>query len=123
MPARPIAPETLRLIGAVQDALAERLSAHATVEERTLFGCHAFMVDGKLCLAVKGEDLLVRLPPQDHAATAEQPAVRGLLLGRTRRLRHARAMGALGGRRHRLQPAGQGIPPQAQEMISSIFGL
>ena len=78
MPARPITPETLRLIAAVQEALAERLGARATVEERPLFGCNAFMVDGKLCLAVKGEDLLVRLPPQDHAATAEQPAVREL---------------------------------------------
>ena len=61
MPARPLADETLHLIAAVRDALAERLGADATVEERKLFGCHAFMVDGKLCLAVKGEDLLVRL--------------------------------------------------------------
>lgn len=78
MPARPLASETLQLIAAVQDALAERLGARATVEERPLFGCHAFMVDGKLCLAVKGEDLLVRLPPAQHAAVAEEPGVREL---------------------------------------------
>ncbi len=78
MPARPIAPETLRLIAALQDALAERLDARTSVQERTLFGCHALMVDGKLCLAVKGEDLLVRLPPQEHAVHAEQPGVREL---------------------------------------------
>ena len=78
MPARPLASETLQLIAAVQNALAERLGAQATVEERPLFGCHAFMVDGKLCLAVKGEDLLVRLPPAQHAAVAEQPGVRAL---------------------------------------------
>ena len=78
MPARPLADETLHLIAAVRDALAERLGADATVEERKLFGCHAFMVDGKLCLAVKGEDLLVRLPPLEHAATAEQRGVRAL---------------------------------------------
>ena len=78
MPARPLADETLHLIAAVRDALAERLGADATVEERKLFGCHAFMVDGKLCLAVKGEDLLVRLPPLEHAATAEQRGVREL---------------------------------------------
>ena len=74
MPARPLADETLHLIAAVRDALAERLGADATVEERKLFGCHAFMVDGKLCLAVKGEDL----PPLEHAATAEQRGVREL---------------------------------------------
>ena len=78
MPARPLADETLHLIAAVRDALAERLGADATVEERKLFGCHAFMVDGKLCLAVKGEGLLVRLPPAGHAATAETPGVREL---------------------------------------------
>lgn len=78
MPARPLAPETLQLIAAVQDALAERLGAQASVEERPLFGCHAFLMDGKLCLGVKGEDLLVRLPPEQHAAIAEQPAVREL---------------------------------------------
>ncbi|MHA7600732.1 TfoX/Sxy family protein [Alicycliphilus sp. T452] len=78
MPARPLSDETLHLIAAVQDALAERLDARAHVEERQLFGSHAFMVDGKLCLAVKGDELLVRLPPQQHAAIAETPGLREL---------------------------------------------
>lgn len=78
MPARPIAPETLQLIAAVQDALAGHLGAEADVRERPLFGCHAFMVNDKLCLAVRGEDLLVRLPPAQHARIAETPAVREL---------------------------------------------
>ena len=78
MPARPLPDEALHLIAAVQDALAERLDAQADVQERPLFGSHAFMVNGKLCLAVKGEDLLERLPPQEHAATAETPGVREL---------------------------------------------
>ena len=78
MPARPLASETLQLIAAVQNALAERLGAQATVEERPLFGCHAFMVDGKLCLAVKGDNLLVRLPPDQHEAIAETPGLREL---------------------------------------------
>ena len=47
--------ETLRLIAAVRDALAEHLGADATVDERPLFGCHAFMVNGKLCLAVRAK--------------------------------------------------------------------
>lgn len=76
MPARPIADETLQLIAAVRDALAEKLGAEIPVEERTLFGSCAFMVDGKFCLAVKREDLLVRLPPDEHEATAETPGLR-----------------------------------------------
>ncbi|MBN9331015.1 MAG: competence protein TfoX [Comamonas sp. SCN 67-35] len=78
MPALPISPEALHLIAAVQDALAERLGTQATVQERTLFGCHAFMVDGKLCLGVKGDELLVRLPPALHDAVAETPGLREL---------------------------------------------
>ena len=70
MPARPLPDEALHLIAAVQDALAERLGAAVDVQERALFGTHAFMVDGKVCLAVKGDELLVRLPPQEHDATA-----------------------------------------------------
>ena len=78
MPARPVADETLQLVAAVRDALAAHLGADTGVDERTLFGSHAFMVDGKLCLAVKGEDLLVRLPPFEHAAIAKTPGVREL---------------------------------------------
>lgn len=78
MPARPLSDEALHLITAVQDALAERLGARMDVQERQLFGCHAFMVNGKLCLAVKGDELLVRLPPQQHSATAETPGLREL---------------------------------------------
>ncbi|SDM00567.1 TfoX N-terminal domain-containing protein [Oryzisolibacter propanilivorax] len=78
MPARPLLDATLQLIDAVRAALAERLGAQDVVDERTLFGCHAFMVNGKLCLGVKGEALLVRLPPAQHASVAEQPGVREL---------------------------------------------
>ena len=78
MPARPLPDEALRLIAAVQDALAERLSASVDVQERPLFGSHAFMVNGKLCLAVKGDNLLVRLPPDQHEAIAETPGLREL---------------------------------------------
>jgi hypothetical protein len=28
-----------------------------------MFGCHVFMVDGKMCLGVENDELLVRLPP------------------------------------------------------------
>ena len=74
----PLPDEALRLIAAVQDALAERLGAAVDVQERPLFGTHAFMVDGKVCLAVKGDELLVRLPPQEHDAIAETPGLREL---------------------------------------------
>ena len=77
MPARPLSDETLHLIDAVRDALAQR----SDVEERPLFGTHAFFVDGKMCIAVKGEDLLVRLPPARHGELQEMQNTRELSPG------------------------------------------
>lgn len=74
MPARPLSDDTLRLIDAVREALLEA----GEVEEKRMFGCHVFMVNGKLCLGVEGDELLVRLPPDTHAAVAETPGVRTL---------------------------------------------
>lgn len=77
MPARPLSDETLHLIDAVRSALAHR----SDVEERPLFGTHAFFIDGKMCLAVKGEELLVRLPPQRHGELQEMQNTRELSPG------------------------------------------
>ena len=75
MPARPLSDDTLQLIDAVREALAEQGS---DVEEKRMFGCHVFMVDGKMCLGVEHDELLVRLPPATHAEVAETPDVRPL---------------------------------------------
>lgn len=77
MPARPLSDETLHLIDAVRTALAHR----SDVEERPLFGTHAFFVDGKMCIAVKGEELLVRLPPERHTELQEMQNTRELSPG------------------------------------------
>jgi len=74
MPARPLSDETLHLIDAVGAALAQRID----VEERTLFGSYCFFVDGKLCVGVKGDELLVRLPPGRHAEFQEMQNTREL---------------------------------------------
>ena len=74
MPARPLPDETLHLIDAVRAALAHR----ADVEERTLFGSYCFFVDGKLCIGVKRDELLVRLPPERHAEFQEMQNTRDL---------------------------------------------
>ncbi|EHL21831.1 hypothetical protein KYG_15955 [Acidovorax sp. NO-1] len=77
MPARPLSDETLHLIDAVRTALAHR----SDVQERPLFGTHAFFVDGKMCIAVKGNELLVRLPPDQHSALQEMQNTRELSPG------------------------------------------
>ncbi|MVT28972.1 transcriptional regulator [Acidovorax citrulli] len=80
MPARPISDETLHLIDAVRHALAQRCGPTG-LEERTLFGCWAFFVDGKLCVGVKGTELLVRLPPERHGEFQEMQNTRELSPG------------------------------------------
>ena len=77
MPARPLSDETLHLIDAVRTALAQR----SDVEERTLFGSYCFFVDGKLCIGVKNDELLVRLPPTRHAEFQEMQNTRELSPG------------------------------------------
>ena len=77
MPARPLSDETLHLIDALRTALAQR----SDVDERTLFGCYCFFVDGKLCVGVKGEELLVRLPPDRHGEFQEMRNTRELSPG------------------------------------------
>lgn len=77
MPARPLSDETLHLIDAVRSTLAHL----SDVEERTMFGCYCFFVDGKLCIGIKGEDLLVRLPPDRHTELQEMQNTRELSPG------------------------------------------
>ena len=74
MPAKPLSDETLHLIHAVRTALAHR----DDVDERTMFGCLVFMVDGKMCLGVKNDELLVRLPPEQHTQVQEMQNTREL---------------------------------------------
>ncbi|MBH1979831.1 MAG: TfoX/Sxy family protein [Comamonadaceae bacterium] len=77
MPARPIADATLHLINAVRAFLARR----DDVDERTLFGSYCFFVDGKLCIGVKGDELLLRLPPLRHGEFQEMQNTRELSPG------------------------------------------
>ena len=77
MATRPLSDETLHLIGALRTALAQR----SDVDERTMFGCYCFFVDGKLCVGVKGEELLVRLPPDRHGEFQEMQNTRELSPG------------------------------------------
>ena len=77
MPARPLTDETLHLIAAVRAFLARR----DDVDERTLFGSYCFFVDGKLCIGVKGDELLLRLPPERHGEFQEMPNTRELSPG------------------------------------------
>jgi TfoX/Sxy family transcriptional regulator of competence genes len=65
---------------AYDEALAERVKdivgARDAVTERKMFGGIAWMVGGNLACGVMGEDLCVKLSPEDAEQALEQPDIR-----------------------------------------------
>jgi TfoX N-terminal domain len=49
----------------------ERLDARSDIDERRMFGGLAFLLAGNLCCGVHGEDLIVRLEPDEAAQLLE----------------------------------------------------
>jgi TfoX/Sxy family transcriptional regulator of competence genes len=54
----------------------EILSELRDVDERKMFGGLAFMVDGHMCCGVTGDDLMLRLGPDQAEKALEEPQVR-----------------------------------------------
>lgn len=65
---------------AFDEALAERvreaLAGRADVSERRMFGGIAFMVAGNMAVGIVGDDLMVRLDPEDAERALAEPHVR-----------------------------------------------
>lgn len=65
---------------AFDEALAERvreaLTGRARVGERKMFGGIAFMVGGNMAVGILGDDLMVRLDPEDAERALAEPHVR-----------------------------------------------
>ena len=79
MPSRPLSDQTLHLIHALRESLEQALEGKTLgLQERTLFGSYCFFVDEKLCMGIKDDELLVRLPPERHAEFLEMQGLREL---------------------------------------------
>ena len=65
---------------AYDEALAERIrptiGARARVTERKMFGGVAWMVGGNMAVGILGDDLLVRMHPDDADRALTEPGVR-----------------------------------------------
>lgn len=65
---------------AFDEALAERvreaLVGRAEVSERRMFGGIAFMLAGNMAVGIVGDDLMVRLDPEDAGRALAEPHVR-----------------------------------------------
>ena len=62
------------------ERLAERIRAvlakHAGITERKMFGGIAFMIDGKMCVGIVGDDLMVRTGAERYADALARPNAR-----------------------------------------------
>ena len=70
---------------AYDEALAERvrdqISSRPRVDEREMFGGIAFLIDGNMAVGVRGEELLVRLDPEDAERALSEQGVRRFEMG------------------------------------------
>jgi TfoX/Sxy family transcriptional regulator of competence genes len=70
---------------AFDEALADRirlvLDVRSDVDERKMFGGIAFLVAGNMACGVTGEDLMVRVGPDDAAALESEPGARRFEMG------------------------------------------
>lgn len=59
----------------------EALSQHADVEEKKMFGKVAFMVNGKMCVSVGGDELMCRIDPEVYETAFEKAGCRKMIHG------------------------------------------
>lgn len=62
------------------DRIREALAHHPKVEEKRLFSGLAFMVDGKMCINVSGDDLMCRFDPALQETMAEKRGFRSMIM-------------------------------------------
>jgi hypothetical protein len=62
------------------DRLREALAHMPKVEEKKMFRGVAFMVNGKMCINVSGEELMCRFDPTLHKTVVERPGFRTMVM-------------------------------------------
>lgn len=58
------------------DRIRELVGTQKKITEKKMFGGIAFMVGGKMAVGIIGEDLMVRVGPDDHEAALKRALVR-----------------------------------------------
>ena len=65
---------------AYNEVLAQRvrkgLAGTKAIDEKQMMGGLCFMVDGKMCVGIVGDDLMVRLDPAEYGQALEEPGCR-----------------------------------------------
>jgi TfoX/Sxy family transcriptional regulator of competence genes len=66
---------------ALAERLRDRLRGTAGVTEKKMFGGLAFMTHGNMTVGVQGDDLIVRISPDDNDTALAEPGVRAFNTG------------------------------------------
>ena len=62
------------------DRVREILAHIANVEEKKMFSGIAFMVDEKLCIAVRGDNIMLRIDPAIHDKLVVKPGCSSMIM-------------------------------------------
>ena len=62
------------------DRVREVLAHIMNVEEKKMFSGIAFMVDEKLCIAVRGDNVMLRIDPAIHDDLVEKPGCSSMIM-------------------------------------------
>jgi TfoX/Sxy family transcriptional regulator of competence genes len=61
------------------DRVRELLVNEKQVEEKKMFVGISFMVNGKMCVGVREDELMARISPEDYIKVVEQPGCRPMI--------------------------------------------
>ncbi|SFE16498.1 Transcriptional regulator of competence genes, TfoX/Sxy family [Chitinophaga sp. CF118] len=63
------------------DRVREAVAGAGDIEEKKMFGGMCFMVNGKMCICVRDEEIMCRISPEDYAASIEKTGCRPMIHG------------------------------------------
>jgi len=65
----------------LSDRIREALSDLDDVTEKYMFGGMCFMVHGKMCIGVMGDEMMCRIGEENDEAATERPGCRAMMMG------------------------------------------
>lgn len=63
----------------LSDRIREALADQSAVEEKYMFGGVCYMLNGKMCIGVAGDEMMCRIGPKAYEAALERPGCREMV--------------------------------------------
>jgi TfoX/Sxy family transcriptional regulator of competence genes len=63
----------------LQDRIREALAGSGRLEEKKMFRGMCFMLNGKMCVCVRGEEMMCRIGPDVYESALESPGCRPMI--------------------------------------------